>query len=191
MSAQRLLLPLLLMVGLILGASLPQGPGSHPGVCPNQLSPNLWVDAQSTCERECVGDQVSMGFIPTHPGGGPRELGWPEGSPDPTPVPRPCLQRGPQLRKPTSSLAPTLLPGFQAVPCMRVSGDTPNLCPPYSPNLPTPTLGPVVFRTSQVEKGRSHIQISCLFSPALPPPKWPERAALLPWASVSSSVLWE
>ncbi|XP_006103718.1 WAP, Kazal, immunoglobulin, Kunitz and NTR domain-containing protein 1 [Myotis lucifugus] len=57
MSAQRLLLPLLLMVGLTSGASLLQGPRSHSGVCPNQLSPNLWVDAQSTCERECVGDQ--------------------------------------------------------------------------------------------------------------------------------------
>lgn len=75
MSAQRLLLPLLLMVGLILGASLPQGPGSHPGVCPNQLSPNLWVDAQSTCERECVGDQVSVGFIPTPPRWGAQGTG--------------------------------------------------------------------------------------------------------------------
>lgn len=31
---------------------------SHLGVCPNQLNPNLWVDAQSTCERECHTDQV-------------------------------------------------------------------------------------------------------------------------------------
>ncbi|KAB0401617.1 hypothetical protein E2I00_007275, partial [Balaenoptera physalus] len=51
------LLLLLLLVGLTAGASLPPGPGSHPGVCPNQLSPNLWVDAQSTCERECIRDQ--------------------------------------------------------------------------------------------------------------------------------------
>ncbi|NXA37514.1 WFKN1 protein, partial [Eudromia elegans] len=29
----------------------------HLGVCPNQLNPNLWVDAQSTCERECQADQ--------------------------------------------------------------------------------------------------------------------------------------
>lgn len=171
MSAQRLLLPLLLLVGLTLGASLPQGPGSHPGVCPNQLSPNLWVDAQSTCERECVGDQVSMGFTPTHPGGGPRELGWPGRSPN-TPVPRPCLQSVPQPREPTSSLAPTLLPGFQAMPCMRIQGDTPSLCP-HSPNLLTPTLGPVVLRTSQVEKGRGHMWISCLCSLALPHPQWP------------------
>ncbi|XP_032701825.1 WAP, Kazal, immunoglobulin, Kunitz and NTR domain-containing protein 1 [Lontra canadensis] len=57
MLAPRPLLLLLLMVGLTLGASLPPGPRSHLGVCPNQLSPSLWVDAQSTCERECVGDQ--------------------------------------------------------------------------------------------------------------------------------------
>lgn len=64
MSAQRLLLLLLLMVGLTSAASLLQGPRSHSGVCPNQLSPNLWVDAQSTCERECTGDQVSVGTTP-------------------------------------------------------------------------------------------------------------------------------
>ncbi|XP_043918027.1 WAP, Kazal, immunoglobulin, Kunitz and NTR domain-containing protein 2 [Protopterus annectens] len=29
----------------------------HAGICPNELNPNLWVDAQSTCERECTGDQ--------------------------------------------------------------------------------------------------------------------------------------
>lgn len=57
MPAPRPLLLPLLVVGLTLGASLPPGPRSHPGVCPNQLSPNLWVDAQSTCERECAGDQ--------------------------------------------------------------------------------------------------------------------------------------
>ncbi|GAB5583270.1 tissue factor pathway inhibitor [Prionailurus iriomotensis] len=57
LAPRPLLLPPLLVVGLTLGASLPPGPRSHPGVCPNQLSPNLWVDAQSTCERECIGDQ--------------------------------------------------------------------------------------------------------------------------------------
>lgn len=31
----------------------------HPGVCPNHLNLNLWVDAQSTCERECQTDQVN------------------------------------------------------------------------------------------------------------------------------------
>lgn len=74
MLAPRPLL-LLLVVGLTLGAGLPPGPRSHPGVCPNQLSPNLWVDAQSTCERECVGDQVSTGTVPTSPGWGSDNMG--------------------------------------------------------------------------------------------------------------------
>ncbi|KAI4898902.1 hypothetical protein NFI96_022682 [Prochilodus magdalenae] len=30
---------------------------AHDGVCPNELNANLWVDAQSTCERECETDQ--------------------------------------------------------------------------------------------------------------------------------------
>lgn len=51
-------LQLLLLSGLMVGASLPLELGGHPGMCPNQLSPSLWVDAQSTCERECVQDQV-------------------------------------------------------------------------------------------------------------------------------------
>ncbi|XP_037363733.1 WAP, Kazal, immunoglobulin, Kunitz and NTR domain-containing protein 1 [Talpa occidentalis] len=57
MPGLRLLLPLLLLAGPASGASLPPGRGAHPGLCPNQLSPNLWVDAQSTCERGCSGDQ--------------------------------------------------------------------------------------------------------------------------------------
>uniref|UniRef100_UPI00358FF8D0 WAP, Kazal, immunoglobulin, Kunitz and NTR domain-containing protein 2-like n=1 Tax=Myxine glutinosa TaxID=7769 RepID=UPI00358FF8D0 len=32
-------------------------PQPHAGVCPNELNPNLWVDAQSTCENECTVDQ--------------------------------------------------------------------------------------------------------------------------------------
>ncbi|KFO34774.1 WAP, Kazal, immunoglobulin, Kunitz and NTR domain-containing protein 1 [Fukomys damarensis] len=52
-----LFLPLFLIVQLTSEVSLLPEPGSHPGVCPNQLSPSLWVDAQSTCERECTGDQ--------------------------------------------------------------------------------------------------------------------------------------
>lgn len=127
MSAQRLLLPLL-MVGLTSGASLPQGPGSHLGVCPNQLSPNLWVDAQSTCERECVEDQVST-WAPSSPTlvrwGVGRKLGWPGERPDLTHDPRPCLYRGPQLQESTSSLAPTLLPGVQSMAYMRLSGYPP------------------------------------------------------------------
>ncbi|XP_006637369.2 WAP, Kazal, immunoglobulin, Kunitz and NTR domain-containing protein [Lepisosteus oculatus] len=44
------------------GASLAGGQTQHPGVCPNQLNANLWVDAQSTCERECRVDQDCAGF---------------------------------------------------------------------------------------------------------------------------------
>ncbi|KAK7918824.1 hypothetical protein WMY93_010108 [Mugilogobius chulae] len=32
-------------------------PYTHPGICPNDLNPNLWVDAMSTCTRECLSDQ--------------------------------------------------------------------------------------------------------------------------------------
>ncbi|KAM5152324.1 WAP, Kazal, immunoglobulin, Kunitz and NTR domain-containing protein 1 [Mantella aurantiaca] len=39
-----------------LGADLSLARG-HFGICPNQLNANLWVDAQSTCERECQADQ--------------------------------------------------------------------------------------------------------------------------------------
>ncbi|KAG8433139.1 hypothetical protein GDO86_017432 [Hymenochirus boettgeri] len=35
---------------------------SHFGICPNQLNANLWVDAQSTCERECQADQGCESF---------------------------------------------------------------------------------------------------------------------------------
>ena len=54
-----LLLPLLAAAAA--GLSLQPGRVRNPGVCPNQLNPNLWVDAQSTCERECQADQVSGG----------------------------------------------------------------------------------------------------------------------------------
>ncbi|MEQ2263007.1 hypothetical protein XENORESO_001962, partial [Xenotaenia resolanae] len=30
---------------------------SHAGICPNEMNPNLWVDAMSTCTRECESDQ--------------------------------------------------------------------------------------------------------------------------------------
>jgi hypothetical protein len=33
---------------------------SHAGMCPNELNPNLWVDAMSTCMRECESDQVGL-----------------------------------------------------------------------------------------------------------------------------------
>lgn len=32
----------------------------HEGFCPNKLNSNLWVDAQSTCERECNVDEVLL-----------------------------------------------------------------------------------------------------------------------------------
>lgn len=32
----------------------------HEGLCPNKLNTNLWVDAQSTCERECSVDEVMI-----------------------------------------------------------------------------------------------------------------------------------
>ncbi|XP_058536411.1 WAP, Kazal, immunoglobulin, Kunitz and NTR domain-containing protein 1 [Ochotona princeps] len=50
-------LSLLMLVGLTAGASLLPGPGGRPGMCPDQLSPRLWVDAQSTCERPCAKDE--------------------------------------------------------------------------------------------------------------------------------------
>lgn len=31
---------------------------THAGMCPNEMNPNLWVDAMSTCMRECESDQV-------------------------------------------------------------------------------------------------------------------------------------
>lgn len=41
------------------GLALPPIRYSHAGICPNDMNPNLWVDAQSTCKRECETDQVS------------------------------------------------------------------------------------------------------------------------------------
>ncbi|KAK1803196.1 hypothetical protein P4O66_021726 [Electrophorus voltai] len=34
----------------------------HPGVCPDKLNANLWVDAQSTCDRECEKDTDCADF---------------------------------------------------------------------------------------------------------------------------------
>lgn len=68
-SALLLLLPLLAAAA---GLSLQQARMRHLGVCPNQLNPNLWVDAQSTCERECQADQVSAGGY----GESGARLGW-------------------------------------------------------------------------------------------------------------------
>lgn len=113
MLAPRPLLLPLLVVGLTLGASLPPGPRSHPGVCPNQLSPNLWVDAQSTCERECIGDQVSRGTTPA----GPR-WGWGGGECSGhlgcLVRPYPCTQALPTEGEPSSCTAAPPNPGPQS-----------------------------------------------------------------------------
>lgn len=48
------------------GMALQKAAYSHPGLCPNDVNPNLWVDAMSTCTRECESDQVSASpfFVP-------------------------------------------------------------------------------------------------------------------------------
>ncbi|XP_071002327.1 WAP, Kazal, immunoglobulin, Kunitz and NTR domain-containing protein 2-like [Oncorhynchus clarkii lewisi] len=35
---------------------------SHAGMCPNEMNPNLWVDAMSTCMRECELDRDCENF---------------------------------------------------------------------------------------------------------------------------------
>lgn len=55
----RGLLLLLLLGPPLQGLTLPPIRYSHAGICPNDMNPNLWVDAQSTCKRECETDQVS------------------------------------------------------------------------------------------------------------------------------------
>ena len=41
-------------------ASVAGPKAEHQGVCPNKINGNLWVDAQSTCERECNVDEVTI-----------------------------------------------------------------------------------------------------------------------------------
>ncbi|XP_077407249.1 WAP, Kazal, immunoglobulin, Kunitz and NTR domain-containing protein 2 [Vanacampus margaritifer] len=41
---------------------LPHVTYSHAGMCPNDMNPNLWVDAMSTCTRECGSDQECESF---------------------------------------------------------------------------------------------------------------------------------
>lgn len=53
------LLLVLLLGAPLRGLTLPPIRYSHAGICPNDMNPNLWVDAQSTCKRECETDQVS------------------------------------------------------------------------------------------------------------------------------------
>lgn len=45
---------------LSLCASVAGSKVKHEGFCPNKLNSNLWVDAQSTCERECNVDEVVL-----------------------------------------------------------------------------------------------------------------------------------
>lgn len=45
---------------------LPQVTNSHAGICPNDMNPNLWVDAMSTCTRECESDTVKYGKNEIH-----------------------------------------------------------------------------------------------------------------------------
>lgn len=45
---------------LSLCASVAGSKVKHEGFCPNKLNSNLWVDAQSTCERECNVDEVEF-----------------------------------------------------------------------------------------------------------------------------------
>lgn len=45
---------------LFLCASVEASKVKHEGFCPNKLNSNLWVDAQSTCERECNVDEVEL-----------------------------------------------------------------------------------------------------------------------------------
>ncbi|XP_055060077.2 WAP, Kazal, immunoglobulin, Kunitz and NTR domain-containing protein [Misgurnus anguillicaudatus] len=54
-SGSHLCFLLLMWVQLIAGVRSIDP--DHAGVCPNHVNANLWVDAQSTCERECQTDQ--------------------------------------------------------------------------------------------------------------------------------------
>ncbi|KAJ8246361.1 hypothetical protein GJAV_G00266880 [Gymnothorax javanicus] len=53
---------LLVMDGSVKGMTLPKVVYSHAGICPNEMNPNLWVDAMSTCMRECESDQECETF---------------------------------------------------------------------------------------------------------------------------------
>ncbi|XP_071968868.1 WAP, Kazal, immunoglobulin, Kunitz and NTR domain-containing protein 2 isoform X1 [Engystomops pustulosus] len=48
---------MILLFLLLQGQAVPHMRYSHAGLCPNDMNPNLWVDAQSTCHRECEADQ--------------------------------------------------------------------------------------------------------------------------------------
>ncbi|XP_012669965.2 WAP, Kazal, immunoglobulin, Kunitz and NTR domain-containing protein 2 [Clupea harengus] len=46
----------------VMAMTLPRVTYSHAGICPNDMNPNLWVDAMSTCTRECESDQECESF---------------------------------------------------------------------------------------------------------------------------------
>ncbi|KAJ8413722.1 hypothetical protein AAFF_G00082290 [Aldrovandia affinis] len=53
---------ILLMDSRVKGMAVPRVVYSHAGICPNEMNPNLWVDAMSTCMRECESDQECETF---------------------------------------------------------------------------------------------------------------------------------
>ncbi|KAG8445988.1 hypothetical protein GDO86_013749 [Hymenochirus boettgeri] len=53
---------ILLLIAPTPTEAMPQLRYSHAGICPNDMNPNLWVDAQSTCQRECEEDQECETF---------------------------------------------------------------------------------------------------------------------------------
>lgn len=60
MCAYLLMLLVCELPELSLCASVAASKVKHEGFCPNKLNSNLWVDAQSTCERECNVDEVLL-----------------------------------------------------------------------------------------------------------------------------------
>ncbi|XP_033894704.3 WAP, Kazal, immunoglobulin, Kunitz and NTR domain-containing protein 2-like [Acipenser ruthenus] len=52
----------LLLDSRVKSMALPRIVYSHAGICPNEMNPNLWVDAMSTCVRECESDQECETF---------------------------------------------------------------------------------------------------------------------------------
>ncbi|KAJ7984780.1 hypothetical protein DPEC_G00358330 [Dallia pectoralis] len=46
----------------VIGMSVSRLDNAHSGICPNEMNPNLWVDAMSTCLRECKSDQECETF---------------------------------------------------------------------------------------------------------------------------------
>ncbi|XP_068607351.1 WAP, Kazal, immunoglobulin, Kunitz and NTR domain-containing protein [Brachionichthys hirsutus] len=62
MRAYFLMILLCQFPRLSLTASVTEPKVKHGGFCPNKLNSNLWVDAQSTCERECDVDEDCAAF---------------------------------------------------------------------------------------------------------------------------------